>query len=497
MGGAGTGDGTPPLRFAAARGVAWQGLSYVSGKVLVLISTVILARLLAPGEFGLVALALIFITYADVLTDLGAAEALVFLPRERRRTDAALLVSILWSALLTTGAMLFAPVVAEFFGEPAVTPLFRVLSLSLLIGGTAQVPDALLRKELLFRRRLVADLCRTVVQGTVSISLALGGLGAWAIVFGYLAGDLVWSAVAWALVDYRPDRRSWRVDVETVRPLLRFGIPAVASALLLVLVFNIDYLIIGRRLDDEALGFYTVAFRIPQTLIIHVFYVLSTVAFPLFSRAGGEPDRLRRGYLTSIRLQSTYGVAVGVGIAAIAPMLVPVVFGSTWSQSIVPLQGIALYAAFRALGTGAGDVYKGIGRPRLSLWLSLVRLALLAPALWFAAGRFGIDGVAWTQALVALVMAVLMQTVASRIIGLSLLTLGAAFRPAIAAGIGTAIGAGAIRLWLPLPMEDPVKLASAVIAGAAVGLISLLALDRELVKEAWSLVRETMKSRHQ
>jgi PST family polysaccharide transporter len=475
-----------PLSRAAVGGVAWQGLSYLLGKLLVLLSTVVLARLLTPSDFGVVGLALIFIAYVEGITDLGVAEALVFMPPHKGRNDAALLLSLLWSALLMAGAMLAAPFVARFFHRPDITTMFRVLSLSLLIRGTAEVPEALLRKNLRFRQRLKADLGRVLVQGVVSIALALAGLGPWAIVYGYLSASLVWSVVAWTLVAYRPGWRFWRASRRLVRPLLAFGIPAAGNVLLLSVVFDIDYLIVGRKLGAHALGLYTLAFRIPELVIINVFYVLSAVAFPVFSKAQGNVERLRRGYVKAVALQSTYGVGAGIGLAIIAPMAVHVIFGSTWTRSIVPLEALALYAAFRALGVGSVDVYKATGRPRLALWLSMVRLAAVLPALLVAVS-FGIAGVAWAQTVVALLLAALMQAVACRILGIPPARLAAALIPALAVGAGVALGAGAVRLWVP--GSEAVRLVAAVLAGGLGAIAALRLRAQDFLPDVRSLLR--------
>src|SRR5207245_2739331 len=137
------------------------------------LATAILAHLLAPSAFGMVALALVFITFADVVTDLGLAQALVFFPLDRRRNDAALLVCLAVSGAFVVAAMLAAPLVASFFGHPEVTGMFRVLSLSLMLRASGQVPDALLRKSLHFRPRTIAELGRAVVQGALSGLLAV------------------------------------------------------------------------------------------------------------------------------------------------------------------------------------------------------------------------------------------------------------------------------------------------------------------------------------
>jgi PST family polysaccharide transporter len=474
------------LRRAAVAGVAWRGLSYFVGKALVFVSTVVLARLLMPSDFGVVGLALVFIAYIDGATDLGVAEALVYMGRDARREDAAFSLSLLWSGALTGIAFLAAPVVANFFHRPDITTMFRVLSLSLLIGGTGEVPDALLRKALLFRRKMASDLARVLVQGITSIVLAVAGLGPWALVYGYLGGGIVWSAVMWALAGYRPGRAFWRPGWAMVRPLLAYGVPVAGNTILLSLVFDIDYLIIGRRLGARPLGLYTLGFRIPEIAIINVFYVLSAVAFPLFSKARMDPVRLRRGYLTSIRLTTVYGVAAGVSLALVAPMLVTVVFGGKWRGSIVALEGLALYAAFRSLGIGAVDVYKGIGRPRLAFASSLVRLGVLVPSLLFAV-RFGIKGVAWAQAIVALVLAVGMQALATRILGISYRRVASALVPAVAVGIGTAVGAGAVRLFVPGP--PAMRLALALVLGGGAGLVAIRLAGRGFLREIRSLVR--------
>ena len=470
----------PGLRRQAAGGVVWQGLSYFLGKALVLVSTAILARILSVDEFGLVGMALVFITFAEVLTDLGVAQAVVYFPHDTKRNDSAFALSLVSSAALVVIAVLAAPAVAAYFDEP-VTNLFRVLSLSLFFAAIGQVPDALIKKELRFKKRLITDLCRAVGQGAVSIGLALAGAGAWAIVFGYLAGNLLRSIAAWLLVDYRPSKDFFRIRGETAGPLVRYGLTTAGNGLLLSLVFNLDYLIVGKALGTRALAFYTLAFRLPQMAIINIFHVLSSVAFPMFSKAREDHGKLVRGYLTSVRLQTVYGVGAGVALAMVAPMLVEVVFGTPkWTPAVVPLQALALYASFRSLGIGAVDLYKGIGRPGLALASSFVRLVVLVPAL-VVATSWGIEGVSWAQAGVALVLAVMMQVVATRVLSLKVTSLGRALFPSLAVGAAVALGAGAVRLWMPGPALP--RLVAGGVAAAICGFAALWVADRRLLTE--------------
>lgn len=458
------------LRGSAASGMLWQGGSYLFGKLTVLVTTLFLARLLVPEEFGLVALAVVFIAYADSIADLGVAQALVYLPRSARVARAGLISAVVCGLVLAGGAFLGAGPIAALFGEPDVAPLVRLLSLSLLAGAVASVPEALMRRDLQFRRLSAAAVVRSVIVGGVSVVLAVLGYGAAALVWGMVAGTVVYAGVTWALVPDRPDARVWRTDRTSVRSVLGFGLPAAGGMLLAKLIFDVDYLIVGRELGAEALGFYTMAFRLPELLIINVFFVVSSVTFPLYSRARGDAEKLRRGYLTSVRIQSAYGVCAGLGIAAVAPVLVPVVLGGNWGPAVPVLVPLAVYAALRSLGAGANDVYKALGRPGLSVTISLLRLSILVPAL-FVATRWGIAGVAWTQAAAAAAFVVLMQGVALRVLGLRWSLLLRALAPGLSAGFAT--GAAALLVVGLLPGPDALVLAVAVLAGAVAGAATL------------------------
>ena len=476
-------NGSDRLASATVNAVAWQGLSFVLGKVLVLVATVVLARLLGPAEFGLVSLALVFVGFVEVMADFGVGQALIYRRDSRRAADAAFACTVVSGLLLAAGTALAAPYLAQALGDPDVTVFLRVLALSFVLGSFGMVPDVLLRRDLLFKRRLVVQLSASATRGIVSVVLALAGAGAWSLVWGQLAAVTVASVVAWAVVRYRPDLRWWRLRWGDVRPLLVFGAPTAANGLLSTVILNVDYIIVSRVLGATALGYYLLAFRLPEMVIVSVFQVLSQVAFPVFSRARTEPGRLRRGYLRMLRLQTTYGVVVGCVLAAVAPYLVPLLFGPGWSPTVFPLQVLAVYAAFRSLGMGVVDVLKALGRPSLALWASVARLVVLVPAL-LVATRWGINGVAVTQVVVAMLFAVVMQVIAGRMLGARPAELLSACAPAVGAGIaGAACAAVAAAL---VPGEDLPRL---VVALAAAGLaaVTVLAVSPRTRRELISL----------
>jgi PST family polysaccharide transporter len=205
----------------------------------------------------------------------------------------------------------------------------------------------------------------------------------------------------------------------------------------------------------------------PEFLIINVFFVISSVTFPLYTRARNDRERLARGYLTSLSVQSVYGVCAGVGLAVVAPVLVPLVFGQAWRPAIAPLIGLSLYASLRSLGAGANDLYKAMGRPALSVVVSLIRLVVLVPVL-IVSTRWGVTGVAWAQAVCSLVFVLFMQAVASRVIQVRVRHVLSAASPALCAGAAILICAG---LLVSMPIASVPALVVAVAGGAVTALV--------------------------
>lgn len=480
----------PPGELArtGVRGAMWQGLAFAGGRIIVLITTVVLARLLSPHEYGLVALALVLMGYAETIADAGVAQALVYLPRTGVIARSALMISAILGSLLGLTAFLAAPLIAELFELHDVVPLVRILGVSVLATSLGAVPEALLRRDLNFKKLTAAPVLKAVTMGTVTLSLAFTGHGAWSLAVGTAAGSVAYAATCWFLVGRQAPWQIWRISKSALLANVKYGAPVAGSSLLARLIFDIDYLIIGIILGAQALGYYTLAFRLPEVVILNVFFVLSTVLFPLYARVRGEPERLRAGYLTSVRIQSLYGVTAGVGLSVVAPVLVPLVFGDKWDEAVLPLIFLALYAAARSLGAGANDVYKALGRPGLSIVVSLVRLLILLPVLLYST-RWGIVGVAVAQLVVAVVFAVGMQVVAAKVIQLRPRALLRAIAPGLVCGAAVAL-TGFGNLLAPELGSVPCMVLVVVVAVAAVYTIVRFAY-RPLHDELLGMVRRS------
>lgn len=476
----------PDLARAGRSGAVWQGLAQAVGKGIVLVTAVILARVFTPQEYGTVSLALVVIGYIEVMADGGVAQALVVMKRSRESARAALLLSLVTAVVLATAVALLAPALQALLGWNGIAPLVQTLAVALVVTALGAVPEALLRKELRFRRLTWVSVVRSVANGVVTVAFALTGAGAWSLVWGTLAGAVAFTVSAW--IALRPDTvpwQFWRVQRDGLRETTRLGFPLAGSALLARLHVDVDFLVIGGVLGAQALGYYTLAFRLPELLIINFFFVLSAVVYPLYAKAREQEGRLAKGYLASVRIQSLYGVTAGAGLAVAAPSLVPLAFGPQWDAAVVPLILLAAYAAVRALGSGAHEVFKATGRVWLSVLLSGSRLLVIIPAvLWATYG--GIDGVATAMLVVALLYSLIHQVIAARVLDLPAATIGRAVLPALGCGLAIVVVGVPIHA---AALPDLLELAVLVPAGMAATLVVLRLFFRTELAQLIGLVR--------
>lgn len=411
-----------------AAGVVWAMLGAGAGKFLTLASIAILARLLAPAEFGLFAFALVYIAYLETLGDLGTGSALVYWPDRARDVAQVtfalnLLTGVAWFLL----TWVLAPAVAAFFHSPEGVPILRALGATFPLKALGNTHDALCKKDLRFRARLLPEIGWAAVKAALTIALALAGVGVWSLVWGHLAATGARAALFWLVVPWRP---AWRWPAELLRPVLRYGGWIVALNVVAAIVHHVDYIVVGRMLGVSTLGFYQMAYKVPETVVILLVWQTSMVLFPAFSRARASGRGLGGAYLTALRYFSLLALPAAVSLFFLAEPLVLALFGESWRPSIPILRALAVSTGLRALGTHAGDVVKAQGRPKLLAALAVLKALILVPALVVAA-HWGATAVAATMAAVAGATMLLDFAVVHRISGVPARSIWGAVAPSL------------------------------------------------------------------
>lgn len=447
---------------ATARGVAWSMAATVGGRVISLAALTVLARLLAPQEFGLLAFALAFLAYLETVGDLGTGAALIYWPERWRDVAQLTFIANLAMGFLWLGVTWFsAPFVADFFGSPEGEGILRALGWVLPLKALGTTHDALLQRELRFRARAIPEVALMGAKAAVAVPLAVLGLGAWSLVWGQLAGQAASTALAWLLVSWRPRRRFPR---DLVRPVLGYGSGIVSVNVLAAILHHADIVVVGRMLGTVVLGFYQMAYRIPDVAITMLVRVTSKVLFPAMSRLQGAEAGLRDLYLSALRYLSLLTVPGAVGLVLLAEPLVVTLFGERWRPTIPIMQALAAYGGLRALGSYTGDVLKATGRPHLLAVLGTLRAVVLVPALVLAGTR-GPATVALALVAEAALSTTVYFVVVARVAGASAASMAAALRPGVLASIPMALF---LYLWSSV---EPIPAAAALGVGVLGGMV--------------------------
>ena len=445
-----------PVNFthAAIQGTAVRYLIFFSSKLLLFVSTAILARLLTKDDFGVVGFAITTINFLDVLSSLGVGPALIYHPESDKTSSTAFWANLIISLVIFGLAWLIAPIAALFFRDPRATDVIRILSLSYPIMAIGDTYGVLLSKRLSFNRTFLPEFLRAMTKGLSSIGFAYAGLGAWSLIIGQVCGEAVATLVYFFSSSWRP---AFIIERTTLKSLLDYGLKYVGADIVSIVLLNLDYLLVGRYLGREALGVYILAFRLPDLLVLQFARSLSTVIFPVYSKMRGINSSLAKGFFMTTRYISLITVPLGLGLALVARPFTQIAFTDKWIEAVPAIQGIAVYAMLLSLSYNAGSAYKASGRPQINTWTGLFRLTLLFPALWWAVTvARTIVAVSWMHALVALIGTSVNMVVAAKILEMPIRDLGKALFPALFSGalmVGFVLGflalTGILRVLVP------------------------------------------------
>lgn len=378
------------LQGAIGRGLKWSLLSSALARAGALVSGVVLARLLAPADYGLYTVAFVTLVLLANVNDIGLEATLVRWPGDlasvaRTATTVILAASVALYGLVFVGA----PFLARSLSSPDATGIIRLLAFGVVINGVFAVPSALLTRTFAQDKRAVADLAGFVVSTALTIGLAVAGFGAWSLAWGRVAGNVVNGVLhlVMAPVRYRPGFR-----LDDARRLVGSGLPLAGALLCATAAYNVDYLVVGRTLGPAALGLYVLAFNLSSWPVSMFTEAVGRVSVAGFAQLQDDPPALRAAFLRSLTLVMAAAVPVCVLIAALAEPLIGVVYGGTWRPAAEALRFLAVLGLVRVAFHLAYDLLVAVGRGRAALSLHLLWLAALVPAMVAGTRASGIRG---------------------------------------------------------------------------------------------------------
>lgn len=456
------------IQSRTVRNISYIGAAQLFVLVLTLFMVAVLTRLLTPEDFGIVSVGMIFMALFTAVQDFGIAPAVI--QRDSRVEESISVgLALRWiiAGILMVMLVLVSPLLADFYGNEAIAPVLIVMSANLFIQPFAFASYVMLNRDLRFSCMAIGNMAQYAVTAVAAISLALAGFSYWSIVLGSLTGSVCYVAV---LNHYGRVLRGPRIDMKLMKELMGFGSHLLITGLMAYVIFNIDQMVVGKVLGVVALGVYFVAVKFGRTLGEQISGTANRVLFPTMARMKDSIERLKVGYVQSLRMIAIVAVPLSVGMAALAPLFVPVVLGEGFEDAALPIAILSFQGLLNALIPPAANVLVAIGQPKYMSIQASVQAALMVVLVYPVALHFDIEGICYLTTLLSLGVFIYFLVVFSRIFKAGFVEISKPIAPALAGGLVTFVALSAGVTYLP---ETLLSLVAASLIGAALYLVCL------------------------
>ena len=478
----------------AVGSVKWTVMAEVVSRAFPPLVTVILARLLTPEDYGVVGVAATVLSLSMALWDAGLGRALVQTTLDlKKAADIVLWSNLALSFLVFAGLFFLAPWLGNVYQDTRVTPVLRVLAITVVIGGLSTVQSAMLQRELQFRTLFWSRLCSSLVPGVVSIPMALAGGAHWALVGGTLAGNGVQAIILWKASAWRPQ---WRYDWAVAPSLLGFGGWSLCESLLAWFYAWGDSALLGAVFSVKELGVYRTGTSLVSVAFAAILSPVLPILYSTLCRFQSDREAFIETFKKIIKIVSAIALPTGVGVFLLAEKTVHLMFGDKWA-------GLGRVAAVFGLVQGytwfisgvTYDGYRAWGRPDIFPKLMAFGLLYFVPVYLIAAPK-GLETFAWTRLGLTFVSLPIHLILMKRLLGLGYATIWRLTAPQWAA---TGIMAVAVILAKTCLWPDnegvwigAISVLGSVLVGAAVYTGATWLLDRALFSQVTGLVRRAL-----
>jgi O-antigen/teichoic acid export membrane protein len=472
--------------------VKWSVLTEVVSRVVSPFTFVILARILAPEDFGIIAIAQIAISFCYLFWDAGLEKALIQ-TREplEKAANVVFWINIALGLLLYVVLFVSAPLLAIFFNTPAAGVVLQVLGLQIIISSLSTVQQALLLRDLNFKLLFWARLATAAIPALVSIPLAYLGYGVWALVASSLAGAFINLLILWIRSSWRPQ---FCFDMSIAKKMANFGSWIVLDSLIGWFISQGDAVVVGRFLGIRDLGLYRTGRNIVDILFGLTMNPIHSILYPSFSALQGDKEALQVFLHKANRIIMSLTLPIGTGIMCIASPLVVVVLGAKWQGVDVVISIMGLQTALGWLVGANPEIYRAMGRPDLQTKIGIFCIPLYL-IVYFVAAPLGLKAFVFARLGLTLVVLPVHVWMAVKILNLSYLYLWETGKPMILSTIFmvlTIIGINWMMDVTDLIRPVIVDLLTFTITGIVVYLGSLWIIDKSFVVQTKNMVRKAL-----
>jgi O-antigen/teichoic acid export membrane protein len=481
------------LKEKVVRGVFWTALSKYLNQVLVMVGKIVLARLLVPEDFGLVAAASLAVGSIKSLSNFGIQYAII---HKKGNIKEIVETSLIFLSILSIINYIlvyeFSSFFVNFFNKGIIDLIVKVIAIDFLISPFRTVSHAILNKELKFKEFFYVRSLFIILSKFLAVLLAIilpQGQKLWSLVLGNIFGELVSTIAAWKFSKLKL-RFKFRLDV--ARELINYGKYFVGLSIVMYLYDHLDDFVIGKIISMTALGYYTFAYTFTSNLAINISSIFGKVALPLYAKFQDDTKSLKNTYLKNLKCSSLISTPLMSGLFILSPEFIEIIFGEKWIPATVSFQILSIFSLIRAVDTTTGELYSAIGRPKINQNLGIINLTGIVVLVYPLTMWYGIAGTALALVMARMITMYCNFTCCAKILNGKISDIFRAILPSILASSVMVICIYLIKIIIERDV-DILGLFSYVFFGMFVYVVSLFFLKKEIFYEIIDLLRLGIK----
>lgn len=385
------------LKKQTLKGIAFLGAGKSAGRILSFINTLILARILSPEDYGLMAMAMVISGFISFFNDIGLGSAIIQRKEvSKEQLSGAFYIAIMISITLYVLTFLLSGYASDFYQNSQVEPILQVIAIGFIFGAIKTVPNALLLKEMRFKSISGIEFLSIIIQCVVTLGLAYMGYKTWSLVYGLLVTQLFKSIVMMYFSGWLPDTKG---SIREAADLMKFGLSVTYSRVTWYLYINAQTLILGKMVGEKQTGIFSMAQTIADLPTAHITNLIIQVASPLFAKLQDDYNSLNNALLKLTAGLSLISFPVLVGIILTADELVPVLLGQNWLSVVVPLQFLCVMGLFKSVDPLLTQALISIGRADITARYTTLCAIIIPCSVIYGANWNGVNGAAFMLAI--------------------------------------------------------------------------------------------------
>lgn len=384
--------------------VKWSFALQIFQKIFFFISSIALARLLIPRDFGVASIALTLDNITWLVTSMGINSAVIhFQDNIEERLNAAFWLFLSSSLLVVTVLIIASPYIAAFYKEPLLINVIRLSAVAMFITCISSIHRTIMVKNIEFKKISIYDGGLSSLKSILYMVLAFWGFGIWSFIYPKIITSIIGSVVIWNITGWRP---KFKFNFKYWADMFKYGKNVLLSNLIDYSLNYSSYILIGSMLGAGTLGLYTFAYDKSMLILNNITYPVTMISFPAYSRLQNHKEKLKDAFFKSMKLISILTFPITIGQIILGPEYIKTVFGGKWHNSILIFQMLLIYSLLRSICQCGTPMLQGIGKPHVVLRWNLIYAPVFISSLYLGFKLGGMYGIAAATAIIGSIWAV-------------------------------------------------------------------------------------------